>query len=402
MSEFVVVVINALLFILFSVFVYLKRGLKNEATFTALIWAISSFFSILYLESAACHIYLQHLTLLPFIWLFVCFLISFIPLYRTNSISTSVPICNISVLKILIYIICITSFLPFVENLYYILSGHLNFYQLVESKDLGTTVDPRKHLSWLSARFASISLLTILVVPPFLFSYLRGNKIKKWIVAGLITSFLNVFFLNVINGNRNAIVQLTLYLIMNYLFFRKQYKTSVNKKILLALGSIGAIIVIFITFVSIYRFTSVSYSKQASPLEFFYLYAGESYCNFSGYAWGLDGTLGGKGTFGTILSSLGLEKANTNIAFKIPLILFYTSFGFLYLDYGVVIPIIILFVISLFFWGKKKNIKFSKYLLLNAWWFFIINSMWYNPYANFWNSLWMLLLIVVILKINKC
>ena len=48
---------------------------------------------------------------------------------------------------------------------------------------------------------------------------------------------------------------------------------------------------------------------------------------------------------------------------------------------------------------KKKNIKFSKYLLLNAWWFFIINSMWYNPYANFWNSLWMLLLIVVILKI---
>ena len=44
MSEFVVVVINALLFILFSVFVYLKRGLKNEATFTALIWAISSFF----------------------------------------------------------------------------------------------------------------------------------------------------------------------------------------------------------------------------------------------------------------------------------------------------------------------------------------------------------------------
>lgn len=371
------------------------------------MWVFTSFLAIFYYLNP----FLQdniRLTIPPYIFLFSFLLIATIPFrkYNGDSISRQQLVCNGAIFKVVIFLITICSYEPFLEILVKIFTQGTstlgdNYSQLTSG--MTTT---RSHFSLVGKYLYSVTEYLQFVSIPFFFLYLSSSiRKKKIVVIGLLLGILCPVMNNFANGQRFASMICATTFFFNYLLFFDKLNDVIRKNIrkfgILALTCFGILIVA----ISITRFGAKSdYDQQYGTAYQFLRYFGESTVRFNSDAWNTTYFMHGERFFKNILIYFnmysGLDIEDMNKLFGFVANDFYTVVGDLYIDFGFS-SIIFVGLISLFLYklynNKLSYLKFGTIILLNLWanlWMFGIC---YNVYANgMIHSLWAIILAIVI------
>lgn len=395
-----ILVVNSVLYIFLLFYCYKKRGCKSISFLISSIWAFCSFMSIIYWNSPFFYYaYNNDLSIVPFIWQFLLFYISLIPILKIDSVPISIDVNN-DIVKLLLIIISVSSILPFIENILFLINS-FSLEAAFTAKDEGMVVSSKAHLSFISQRLGTISQATIFILPSLLFIYMR-RRVTMLIVILSLFSFINVIIFNIINGNRNALFQVSFCVIINYIFLSEgifsEYK-KIIKKIFIFLG--GSIVLLF-SIITIGRFSSDAHGDiENAGIYSVAWYAGESFINFNMEAWNNVKPLNGTWTFGSLYELLGISNKIPSI--NIRAYAFYSFFGGLYIDYGMIIPIIIISLVSFILCVliKRNAINYGLYIVLTLWSLLLINGVFYNMFANYWIELCFTFVIVGIINSLK-
>jgi oligosaccharide repeat unit polymerase len=414
--EYIYLLINTVLYCLLLLYFYKKSNRAKEIVFLFSLWIVVSIASIffrntpIYFNADANH-YNAHqhpITLLPFIYLFVLFVIYSYPFIRFNSQSIKKINYNNLFVKYLTIIISICAYLPFIENILYVfLGGGSNLANLAQSYGTGTVVY-RSHMSFLGARLNSVLELTAFVTPILLFLYLNNIKKNIFITIGLIFAVLNIPVAGFTSGSRGVAISALIQIVYVYLLIENTLNFKIRKYVKTTILSITAIVTIVLVFITIFRFSDAASSfSDFSILDWVLLYTGESFCNFNSDMWWIHHFTDGSNCFAD-LSIFG-EIQGRNISgladiTKVRMHVFYTGFGDLYADFGRVGTFLIIAFLSLIIYFvklKKSTILLSDLILLVLYGRVLAFGMFFYAYMISYRTLIISLVLVIILKLKK-
>lgn len=350
--DIIYVIINATFYLSLVAYYLWRKGL-NLNTIPLLLWGVSSLASIyFYVSEYRMHSYVNEITLLPFIYLFVLVWLSFLPLLQYDYRQIKVINVNSTVFNCIACFISFLSVFTFYPNLRYFLSNmfvpeaYLNQYidkmNGVELKVLYGVAD--KIMLYCKYFKGIIPVFLILSFTPFV----RTHRIIR---LGLLFSLLNLFLNYMNTASRFALLTDLFLMYFIYLFlypFFKENMKQIVKKIALILCGVLASIVFLI---SIQRFGN----KEDSSNALFFsiaLYAGESFVNFNGDMWGMPKYTNGENCFAYFKYKLNGEKDCVRDYIKLErkvhrrMNVFYTFIGDYYTDWGGIWTIIIVVVLS--------------------------------------------------------
>lgn len=368
-----------LLFVILFI-LYNKGQLRriNATSYTLLYCSVTALFSLLY-YNASNDIYRDYsnLTLYPYLYLFVCYIILLFPLYYNDKQTYKTITINSQktiFIKILIYIIIVCSILPFIESLIKLPSS------IIDSGYMASMYEQRldgygdDYLSFVGRKFFLI-LWRLNNFIPFLLFYVIIRGYNKKIITCVALSLLTIWLHSIILGGRSKLVQNALYVIFVYFLFYSQIPVKYRIKITKYGITLISVVVTGIAAVSISRFSSMEdVTSMASIWEWLGLYAGEGSLNFNSLAWNVKGSTLGYCTFclpngiinGEILSVEDLWNLISKLG--IPGNIFYTFMGPFIFDYGVVGGIFILIIITFIFMNIYKRCNaFKRYCLIGLW-----------------------------------
>ena len=128
------------LFLLTEYWFFIKR-FNLVSRLVVGIWIVSSFFAVLY-EIETFPLY-SDVSVIPFLYLFVCFFISLYPLVKYGDYVVSEENIEVSFYKKIMWIFIVISIIPFVENLIYVLH---NFTSESSASSLSDVYDEKIYL----------------------------------------------------------------------------------------------------------------------------------------------------------------------------------------------------------------------------------------------------------------
>ncbi|ADQ78563.1 hypothetical protein Palpr_0403 [Paludibacter propionicigenes WB4] len=346
-QESIYLIFSNVLFLIPLLYYLIKIKRLNELLYIFIIWFLFSIFSVLYNSSnAAYSSYKSTITLAPIIYIYVCFLITVSPLFKINSNNIQYIKSPSNLFLYIIYFISIIAYLPFIENIFHLLtSGFSNFGSIYESRD-NLDFDPRAHMSFLGARFNSILIWMQFVTPSFLFIYLSKFKVNIIIAIGLIFAAFNSSILGLCSGSRGIATATILNVAYCYLLFKNFLPIFINKIIRLSLLFIGTLFVLGLFWATLSRFGDHGiYNSDNTILDWIYRYLGEGLVNFYKDGWSTTSFTNGQNSFYQLFG----DKRNIMLLEKITHIrmyVFYTSFGDLLIDFGPFATLLILLSIA--------------------------------------------------------
>ncbi|MFZ4262523.1 O-antigen polymerase [Sphingobacterium sp. HJSM2_6] len=353
--EILYITFNCLIYLVSFIFLLKNRGF-DATSYIFLLWAISSFFSILYFNSSIYFITKSSITLFPFLYIFVCYLVFNLPLLNFKSNSIIKIYGNPIILKSLIYVTAITSILPFIENLLHIfLSGNtMNLSDNYEDRS-NSDFDARAHMSFIGSKLNSITLFLNHISPILLFYFL--SKVKKWdffivlITIGLIFSTFNPSLFKFNLGSRTSSIQDLFYIGFVYLIFKNQLSISVRRFALIFISILVFVLLLGVFLITVGRFEDSDFSL----IEWLYRYSGESFTNFNGDLWNSKKTLNGLNSFSNIFSGEDRNVFSLDQKMGIRMFVFYTFIGDLVADFGLIITFLIILFFSLVLINRFSN-----------------------------------------------
>ncbi len=317
----------------------------------------------------------SNITFPPLMYLFICYLITLIPLFRFDDNKNNALILNKSqeslINKFTMFII-IVSFEPFLENLLRLPDVLMNNNLSSEIYDMRLEGKSFDHLSFIGRKLFRISTSFELLYPILLFYYLTKDAIKIKYIYGLIMVIVSFWIHELALGGRSNLVQNMFYLLTVYFLMYRYLNKKINH-LLIKYGLIFGIIGVgSVMLISISRFNNMDDEKMTLFL-WLGLYAGEGILNFSSLMWDVVKTTNGNSTFVLLLNILGFNDGvsvrgmwEMGDKLGIPGNIFYTYVGAFYKDFNIyaifVISLITLVVTKLT--NKSKKITLFQILLL--------------------------------------
>lgn len=373
---------NSLLYCGTFYYFWKKNKKVNIGILVLSLWSLSAICGIYYCQTDL-HKWNHTFTLLPFIYVFLLFMISIFPLlnlkeWKIQNISTNIRLIN--KLAILISIIAI---IPFYENLiqlfYTIQSGSDEMIEVLNSRYRDETYDQYyymsdigKKLTWYNNNLGIVSNCLFL----YYISFFKKNKI---LITGLLISILTTYLAAYNTSARYIIVKNMLLLVFYGLIFYRfmNYKTQ-KKLIKYSVIVIGSFITMTMI-ISIFRYSDIMENKaySYSMLDWLSLYLSEGFLNFNGDMWYIKDYLWGRNTmflerymFDITQHVEGRDFVIFESIVKIPMNYFYTMIGDFYVDFGPwLTPIIITCISFIFckFCKYSQNMLLSKLILIGVW-----------------------------------
>ncbi len=406
--------INVLLYLLLFIILY-RRKCNKVAILATGIWLLSAVIGLLYVQMPV-PIYknaLGHdLTFAPFLYLFVCFFITLLPL-----LSSREDVCVIyTTKKLLLYpflwILAVCALFPFLESLFYLIKMVITgqFMTMAANYDDISAGDIQAfQVSSISNRIL-VLLICMKLITPILFFYVYQNvRASKYLKIGLFIASITPAVNNMCNGGRVQTVFITLYYIALYLLFKKALNESARK--LLKKISLYIFVVIGTTFIAmtVGRFVLGDKFGGGSALDFIFQYTSEGMFNFDNSMYYVNKTTDGLATSWTIMKHLGLtDSLPVNYVefmtgrLGIPGWWFYTYIGDLYSDFGFIGTLlwifIFAFVFSLIRLQKKMNI--ADLFLYSIYLHIVVNGLFYYPHKMSFEPIYAGIIFFLLFKIN--
>ena len=344
--------IPAFFLFLFVCRLYCKKSF-DHITFICLIWLIVSICGYIYTTTSILYIGKGNVTIGSVIFLILMYYITMKPIENSRALTKANYTINGS--KILVwamYIIAICSYLPFLENMFHLLSGNTitSVADNYDAREEVTTFDARSHMTWLGARFNSVTLLVKYITPILLMNYIAQTKKKYWVVIGLIMGIFNpsIFMFNM--GSRWVAIEDILFLIFLFLLYKNCLSLKTRYFVQIAFSVVLSVIVMGLIYITIGRFGDSNYNIS----EWLYRYIGEGFANFSTDMWYADHTANGMQVFRVFYDD-AISRLNTLMGIR--MYVFYTYVGDIFADwgiYGCIIVCIIIGILGKLIFAKKK------------------------------------------------
>ena len=213
--------------------------------------------------------------LLPFIYLFIVFLITLMPLYKYNSSKIQHISCSSPFVLPLIYFLATISYIPMIEIVLNIITNGLSPFETAYKDSIR---DPRWFMSWIARKSSAFSFVTPFITPALFFYYLNSGKRNIFVIIGLILSFL-VYPLSMMTaGSRWAPVNGLLYFIYLFFWLRNVIPPKIKKNIIFILGGSFAFVLFMVGVITFGRFGADVYQWLLS-------YSGQSFLAYNLDIW---------------------------------------------------------------------------------------------------------------------
>lgn len=354
-EQLVNIIINASMYCAWAIFLIRKRGICIN-TYPVILWAISSVASIYYFMSEyRYHTFINEITLIPFVYLFILVWISFRPLVNFDSQKIRRITINNTFYKIVSWCVIALSLSVFLQNCLYFANNMLSgqaFLDAYTSKMEGEQIEIFTGFSNFLMRYCKFFKGIIPIF--FILSFTSFVKANMFLRIGLFLSLMNLFVNYMNTSSRFALLTdfflLTFLYVLLYRYFHPKIKRLAN---IIGVSMAGGLIigVLVITF---QRFGDDSgYSKS---LDYnLSLYLGESFLNFNGDMWNMQNYADGQNCMAYFIDKfngkalpgrdyLALERV-VNRRMNV----FYTFIGDYYTDLGRIGTVVaVLLLTSLF------------------------------------------------------
>ena len=288
---------------------------------------------------------------MSFVYLFITNLICIWPLTRYSKSLSSIRV-NLGGENKLLYIfliVCIPIVIEaFFEMLFISVGTNSSRLGMIYDSEVDTVGN---QLSFIGRKTCAIIRMLQYAWPILFFVCLlkRGKYIKLAFIPAI------AIMVRVLEGYaaaaRFVIVVAVMQVLITYFFFRPSLNIFIKRRIDISLLSIGGLLVLFLSYITISRFSDMN--TQTDIWTWISLYLGEGSLRFSQYVWNLNTTSAGDTCFSFIKDLLGLETFTDNtsrrdfyeVRLGIPTSIFYTMIGDFYQDLGFVGTIILVIII---------------------------------------------------------
>lgn len=384
------------------------------ASFISSIWAISAVLGLFYKDTELYRGGLYPITFTPFLYMFICFLISLLPIIVKSNQITSIKLKDYQWIKPISYIISILSIVPAIEltSQFFELIVTGQFLLLGENYEDVANGEEEALINVSSySRFIIKILISLKVLIPILFYlYLNKAKYNKKVLIGLFFASIIPALNSMAMGGKTELVYFILYFSCLYLIFKKSLKGNTVKSIKKIIRVISISGVILILGLSIGRYGAGSHNTSNSgPFDFLMQYSSETMYNFNQNAYhekkGLDGYI----TMLPVLYKLKLTKVKPedrreymSERLNCPTHIFYSTFGDLYLDFGFTKTLAILILLSFAILAIIKKENYIEDIALIATYVYILStSLFYFCFKGNWNPIFINIIIYIVAKIFR-
>lgn len=355
------------------------------------------------------------ITIYPMIYVFVCIMVTMIPIYSYDNHCEKVLYENKQTKKLVYITLCILSAMavePFLENLIHIryVTGNMDATADIYEARADGDNSKSEYLSWIGRKFFWINFLLRDIIPILFFYYiLKWKKYNKYIIIGTSMAILNPIMHGFSLGGRSSIVNTAFYFIFVYMVFRPylsdKRRRIVDKSLLCMVG----VIIVAITALTIVRFASQEHSVDI--WTWVTLYTGEGVLNFCSDLWPLSKTCNGDNTFLMVRYYLGLTNnidiesvRATRDILGVRNLVFYTYLGTIYYDFNKIGTFIYCMVFSGIFFilckPKSNTYRLSQLAILAILGKVVMMGVMFYPYT-LWNDQLSLLLSLIYIMILK-
>lgn len=283
-----------LLLLLFSLFVYLKKKKQVDGGAALIaLYLVYAFFSILlYADKNQGLLYDFNsfkITLLPLLFLFLCLMISFAPVFSFDSskyIGIKAP--NVQYLDIISWVIIFsyvfqirfiaTHLISGISSILLDSDGGADLYNIMAENAKSGGIG-------ISNIFAIIGNLFYDFGVFLLFYYLTREKKNKAIIIGLSIAMFIGILMYLAAGQRGGMIKRSLLVVGTFLLFRRFINAQTRKKIIRIGAVMAAFFALLFMAISVSRFSSREGGVESS----FKRYAGQSVLYFDQYAFDNNG-----------------------------------------------------------------------------------------------------------------
>lgn len=371
--------IYCIMFLIALLFIGRKYHFKiNVSIFIIFYLFVCSIFSYLYFDAVnGVFRDYDNITLLPYIYYFICVILTMYPVIRWDSIdknSIEFTRRQQNILYVISVLIIICTIIPFIETMIEVPSSLNNRASMANIYDARLEGNVDDYLSFIGRKFFFFIWKLNNLIPILIFANLILPKKNKIIIIGLCLSLITIWMHSMILGGRSRLVQNAIFSFSIYLLFRNFFNISLKRRLdrlILILFSIASFFVILVT---ISRF--ITMDTDMTMWEWIGLYAGEGVLNFNSMLWDIDKTTGGYSTCALLMSlihgsTVGVEDLWEVISkLGVPGNIFYTYVGSIYMDFNKVGTIIFLLlsvlIINKICNQKSKN-QFRQLIFLSLW-----------------------------------
>lgn len=401
---------------LFYILYRRKTGLLS--LYIVLIWIFSSLFAALF-QFALPDNYIR-ISFLPYLYLFICFLLSLIPLIRVNKNISCIELSEekIRLYKNIMIVFIIISILPTIENFRFFLSS----YTGADTSGLAEMYDDKMYgdgivTSWLSTPsriFNSIDGIFIHFLIFSSFFFLTVKNVSKFFVCFSFLPIGNHLLFQLCVSGRGTI---TMFLMVS-IFFLIVFFPYIPKRRKKYIKMYGIAIISFFVFslgiLTLSRKAATNNGVAETIVVGYYVAKG--HLDFNENMWYIKKHTEGDNSFPFFKTILGLDvPVDKNVYWNESKIgiapnLFYTYIGDWYMDLGETLTIILIIILSIIL---TRYFSFKKHSGLLKMFFFYVYSLvlimgwsmyYYKPYGTMKNLLFSIILITIIqnYKTNRC
>lgn len=406
--------INVLLYLLLFIILY-RRKCNKVAILATGIWLLSAVIGLLYVQMPV-PIYknaLGHdLTFAPFLYLFVCFFITLLPLLSSREDVCVIYTTKKHLLYPFLWVLAVCALFPFLESLFYLIKMVITgqFMTMAANyDDISAGNIQAFQVSYISNRIL-VLLICMKLITPILFFYVYQNvKASKYLKIGLFIASITPAVNNMCNGGRVQTVFITLYYIALYLLFKKALNESARK--LLKKISLYIFVVIGTAFIAmtVGRFVLGDKFGGGSALDFIFQYTSEGMFNFDNSLYYVKKSTDGLATSWTIMNHFGLtDSLPVNYTdfltgrLGVPGWWFYTYIGDLYADFGFVGTLLWISTLSFVFLmiRMRRNMDIADLFLYSIYLHIVVNGLFYYPHKIAFEPIYAGIIFFLLFKIN--
>ena len=303
-------ILYVLAFILLFVWA-VKFKINYIVRYIIIIWVISAASALIFQMSSLGY---RDLSILPYAFLFICFLISLYPLrYVQDASAKGVEKINPTFYRYLILAFVIVSIIPFIENLNYVLhtfgTDSQSLSDMYDNKMEGTGSE--KLVTWLSplGRLGNSVDGVFIDFLIFSFFYLLTTNIKKYYIILMFIPICNHLLFQLAMAGRGTIIMFFLISVFFILFFYKLIPSR-NFSFIRNVGIlIASLFVIGLLLISFSR--KEAHNRDDSNIIFFGMYIGKGHLDFNEQMWNIRKTTEGDNCFSLAKKWLGKNRYST-------------------------------------------------------------------------------------------
>lgn len=398
--------VNVLVFTLLFLLVW-RQSSQLYPLYIVGIWLFSSLIGILYIQSDVYREGVDKTTIIPFVFLAFCLLISLLPfIFQKHDVK--VILFPEKIVKYYIVVMGVMAIIPLWEITFGIIKLIVDgqFLMLGAMKDDVATdnADALIKVSGISESFLWRLNATKIINMVVLFYCLQRRDINaKYIICIFIVSLLPA--LNSLRfGSRTDFVFFALAAFGMYLYLKDSFDKE-RKKIIKRTGIIfSSVLLAIMLAISIGRYIVGQQMNKSDVGDFLYQYTAESIYNFNDNIYHEKRTANGLDTMFPVYQDLGLVSKNVERRYvlgtkiKGATHIFYSYIGDLCIDWGkgttVLILLLLAFIIG--FFNRKTNIPLSAMCILALYMYLISNGLFYFCFKGGWKPITWTITIAII------